>query len=55
MGRPDPSGLRAIPFLPGLRRAIIIALVRVGLKPVRTLPVQMLYPGKPGDVLVRRA
>ena len=50
MEKPDPSGQKAIPFLQELRREIIIAPDRVGLKPVRTLPVQMLCPGKPGDV-----
>ena len=55
MARLVPLERKAIPFLPAHRKAIIIVRGRAGLKPVRTLPVQMPCPGKPGDVLVRRA
>jgi hypothetical protein len=53
MARPVPSGQKAIPFLQEHQRAIIIALVRAGLKLARTLLVPMPCPGKPGDVLAR--
>jgi hypothetical protein len=50
MARLVPSGQRAIPFLPAHQREIIIALVRVGSKLVRILPVPMPFLVKPGDV-----
>ncbi len=55
MAKLVPSGRRAIPFPQEHQRAIIIALVRAGLKPARTLLVPMPFLVKPGDVLERRA
>jgi len=48
VGRPEVSERKDIPFPQEHQRAIIIAPVRAVSKLVRTLPVQMLCPGKPG-------
>jgi len=53
MAKPVPSERRATASPPEHQRAIIIALVRAGLKPVRTLPVQMPCHAKPGAALER--